>query len=74
MSKDYIIIIQKLVRGLLKDKIRLLKRKYSTNALEHIEAISLELVKEIWIVINMQVYSKQCNKIKETLKIEIAMR
>ena len=68
MSKDYIFIIQKLVCGLQKDKIRLLKRKYSVNVLEHVEGISLELVKETWIVRNMQVYLEQCNKIKEILK------
>ena len=68
MSQDYMLIIQKLVRGLQKDKIRLIKRKYSTNALEHVEAISLELVKEKWIVSNMQVYLEQCDKIKEILK------
>ena len=48
MSQDYIFIIKKSVHGLQKDLIRLLKRKYSINALEHVEAIGLELVKETW--------------------------
>ena len=72
MIQYYVFIIQKLVHGLQKDKIKLLKRKYFTIALEHIEVISLELVKEALIVRNMQIYLEKCNKIKEILKIEIA--
>ena len=34
MDQDYIFIIQKLVHGLQKDRIRLIKRKYFINALE----------------------------------------
>ena len=68
MGQDCIFIIQKLVHELQKDKIRFLKRKYSIIAFEHVEAISLELVKETWIVKNMQVYLEKCNKIKDYLK------
>ena len=74
MSKDCILIIQKLVHGLQKDKLKLLKRKYFTNALEHIEAISLELTKETLIVRNMKVYWNSVMRSKRYLKIEIAMR
>ena len=43
MSQDYMFIILKLVHEPQNDKIALFKRKYSTNALELIEAINLEL-------------------------------